>query len=232
MKIKHGMILAAGHGKRMQPLTLEKPKPLLNIGQKSLLERAIELLINHGVEEIVINVHYLSEQITNFIKNKKYSIKITISDESDLLLGTGGGIFNSTKSFKKEPFFAINPDTLWNNSYLEETISLEKLYFKNKKPSLLLVDKDLSFDSSFKGDFNLSNNVVNKNQNNKYIFTGLQVLNREIFNYTKNKVFSMNMIWDNLITNESLFGIQSKKKFYHLNTKEMYDKISNLKFTD
>ena len=121
---------------------------------------------------------------------------------------------------------------MWNNSYLEETISLEKLYFKNKKPSLLLVDKDLSFDSSFKGDFNLSNNVVNKNQNNKYIFTGLQVLNREIFNYTKNKVFSMNMIWDNLITNESLFGIQSKKKFYHLNTKEMYDKISNLKFTD
>ena len=101
MKIKHGMILAAGHGKRMQPLTLEKPKPLLNIGQKSLLERAIELLINHGVEEIVINVHYLSDQITNFIKNKKYSIKITISDESDLLLGTGGCIFNSTKSFKK-----------------------------------------------------------------------------------------------------------------------------------
>ena len=72
MKIKHGMILAAGFGKRMQPITLKTPKPLIQIGNKNLLERAIELLINHGIEEIVINVHHLADQIKSFVYKKKY----------------------------------------------------------------------------------------------------------------------------------------------------------------
>ena len=83
MKIKHGMILAAGLGKRMQPITLKTPKPLIKIGNKNLLERAIELLINHGIEEIAINVHYLPDQIKDYINKKKYKAKIIISDEKD-----------------------------------------------------------------------------------------------------------------------------------------------------
>ena len=100
MKIKHGMILAAGLGKRMQPITIKTPKPLIKIGNKNLLDRAIELLINHGIEEIAINVHYLPDQIKDYINKKKYKAKIIISDEKDLLLDTGGGIFNATRSFK------------------------------------------------------------------------------------------------------------------------------------
>jgi len=72
MKIKHGMILAAGLGKRMQPITLKTPKPLIQIGNKNLLERAIDLLINHGIEEIAINVHHLPDQIKDFINKKRY----------------------------------------------------------------------------------------------------------------------------------------------------------------
>ena len=75
MKIKHGMILAAGLGKRMQPITLKTPKPLIKIGNKNLLERAIELLINHGIEEIAINVHYLPNQIKDYINKKKIQSK-------------------------------------------------------------------------------------------------------------------------------------------------------------
>ena len=131
MKIKHGMILAAGLGKRMKPLTLNKPKPLIKIGNKTLLGRAIELLINHGVEEIVINVHYLAEQIKNFINDEKYNVKITISEEKDLLLDTGGGILKATKLIKK-PFIVINPDTLWSKSYSNELKNLENLYFEKK----------------------------------------------------------------------------------------------------
>ena len=70
MKIKHGMILAAGLGKRMQPITLKTPKPLIRLGNKNLLERAIQLLTNHGIEEIAINVHHLSNQIKDFIDKK------------------------------------------------------------------------------------------------------------------------------------------------------------------
>ena len=126
MKIKHGMILAAGLGKRMQPLTLNKPKPLLEINNISLLERTINLLINCGIVEISINVHYLSDQIKNFINKKKFNAQINISDETELLLDTGGGVLAGTNTFNDNPFFIINPDTLWSKAYIEEAKKLEE----------------------------------------------------------------------------------------------------------
>ena len=231
MKIKHGMILAAGLGKRMQPITFKTPKPLIQIGNKNLIERAIELLINHGVEEIVVNVHHLPGQIKDFINKKKYKVRITISYEKDKLLDTGGGILHATKSFKK-PFLAINPDTIWSKVYYSELKDLEDLYFKKKKPCLLLVNKNLSFDSSFKGDFNLHDGVITRDNNNEFIFTGLQILDESVFSSIKDKIFSMNKIWDYLIQKNSLIGNESKQKFYHLNTKKMYDKILGLNIID
>ena len=231
MKIKQGMILAAGLGKRMQPITLKTPKPLLQIGNKNLLDRAIELLINHGVDEIAINFHHLADQIKDFIKKKKYKAKIIISHEQDMLLDTGGGIFNATKFFK-EPFVVINPDTLWSNAYLSELSDLEDLYFQHKKACLLLVNKNLSFDSSFNGDFNLKDAIISRDKSNELIFTGLQILDHSVFNSIKDKIFSMNNVWNNLILNRFLIGTESKQKFYHLNTKEMLDKILNLNLTD
>ncbi|MDC3127456.1 nucleotidyltransferase family protein [Candidatus Pelagibacter bacterium] len=227
MRIKHGMILAAGLGQRMQPITLITPKPLIQIGNKNLLERAIELLINHGIEEIAINVHHLPNKIKNFINSKKYKANIIISHEQNMLLDTGGGILHATRSFK-EPFVAVNPDTLWSDAYCNELKDLEDLYFKKKKPCLLLVNKNLSFDSSFKGDFNLHDGVISRDKSNEYIFTGLQILDQNAFSSIKDKIFSMNKIWNYLIKENSLIGNESKQKFYHLNTKEMYDKISNL----
>ena len=231
MKIKQGMILAAGLGKRMQPITLKTPKPLIQIGGKNLLDRALELLINHGVDDIVINVHHLADQIKDFINKKNYKAKITIFHEQDMLLDTGGGILNATKSFK-EPFVVVNPDTLWSNAYSSELSDLENLYFQHKKTSLLLVNKNLSFDNSFEGDFNLQDGIINRGNSNEFIFTGLQILDRSVFNSIKEKIFSMNRIWDYLSKDSHLMGIESKQKFYHLNTKEMYDKISNLNIID
>ena len=231
MKIKQGMILAAGLGKRMQPITLKTPKPLIKIGNKNLLDRAIELLINHGIDEIVINVHHLADQIKDFIKKKKYKAKIKIFHEQDMLLDTGGGILNATKSFK-EPFVVINPDTLWSNAYASELNDLEDLYFQHKKACLLLVNKSLSFDSSFNGDFNLKEGIVSRDNSNELVFTGLQILDHSVFNSINDKIFSMNDIWNNLILNKFLIGTESKQKFYHINTKEMLDKISSLHTSD
>ena len=232
MSVKHAMILAAGLGTRMKPLTLKIPKPLIKIGNKNLLERSISILENHGVEQIIINVHHLADQIEKFISNVKTKVKITISDEKDLLLDTGGGVKEGTKNFGKNPFFVLNPDTLWLTDYLSEMKSLEKIYFESKKPCLLLVNKKLSFDTFFKGDFNLKNNIVSKNIKNNFIFTGLQILDRNYLDPVDKKVFSMNEVWNNLINNNKLFGIESSQKFYHLNTEEMYNKISNLDIID
>ena len=228
MKVKHAMILAAGLGTRMRPLSINTPKPLLEIGKKNLLQRAIDLLDSYGINQIIINVHHLADQIENFVSSYNTRAKIIISNEKELLLDTGGGVKNGTKIFEKKPFFVINPDTLWENSYLKEMELLEQIYFENKKSCLLLVDKKLSLDTSFKGDFNLKENLVLKGAANEFIFTGLQLIDREGLNLIDKKIFSMNEVWDKLIKAKKLFGIESKQKFYHINTEEMYKKISSL----
>ena len=106
-----------------------------------------------------------------------------------MLLDTGGGVKEGTKTFDKNPFFVLNPDTLWLSNYLDEMKSLEKIFFENKKPSLLLVNKKLSFDTSFKGDFNLKDNIVSKDIENNFIFTGLQLIDRNCLNMINKKVF-------------------------------------------
>ena len=232
MKIRHGMILAAGLGKRMQPLTNKKPKPLLEIGGITLLERAINLLINHGVKEISVNIHHLGDQIEKYISDLKSEVKIKISNEKDSLLDTGGGVKKGTKDFKENPFFVINPDTLWSNKYSKEVQSLEKEYFKNKKPCLLLVKKKLSLDNSFKGDFNLNNNLISKDEHNQFIFTGLQIIKNDYLLSFNKDIFSMNEVWAKLISEKNLGGLESSQKFYHLNTFEMFEKISSLSSID
>ena len=232
MNIKYGMILAAGLGKRMQPLTLKTPKPLLEINNYTLLERAINLLISHGVQEISINVHYLPDQIKSFINRKKFKVKITISNEENLLLDTGGGVLKGTQNFGDNPFFVINPDTVWSKHYLTELKSLEFIYLKNSKPTLLLVNKKLSIDPSFKGDFNLNNEKISKDSENQFIFTGLQIINRSVLTGEKSEVFSMNKVWNKLIKDKNLLGLESNQKFYHLNTSDMYRKIQSLNIID
>ena len=232
MNIKYGMILAAGLGKRMQPLTLKIPKPLLEINNYTLLERAINLLISHGVQEISINVHYLPDQIKSFINRKKFKVKITISNEENLLLDTGGGVLKGTQNFGDNPFFVINPDTVWSKHYLAELKSLEAIYLKNNKSTLLLVNKKLSVDPSFKGDFNLNNEKISKDSENQFIFTGLQIMNRSVFTNEKSEVFSLNKVWNKLIKDKNLLGLESNQKFYHLNTSDMYSKIQSLNIID
>jgi len=232
MSIKHGMILAAGLGKRMQPLTLKTPKPLLEINNLTLLERAINLLISHGVQEISINVHYLPDQIQKFINKKRYQVRITISNEEDLLLDTGGGVLKGSQNFGDSPFFVINPDTVWSKLYLEELKTLEEIYFKGNKPTLLLVNKKLSIDPSFKGDFNLNNEKISKDDENQFIFTGLQITNRSVLINEKTEVFSMNKVWNKLMKDKKLLGLESNQKFYHLNTFDMYKKIISLNLID
>ena len=232
MNIKYGMILAAGLGKRMQPMTFKTPKPLLEISNVTLLEKTINLLISHGVREISINVHYLPEQIKSFISKKKYKAKITISNEEDLLLDTGGGVLKGSQNFEDNPFFVINPDTVWSKHYLEELKTLEEIYFKGNKPTLLLVNKKLSIDPSFKGDFNLKNEKISKDDENQFIFTGLQITNRSVLINEKTEVFSMNKVWNKLIKDKKLLGLESNQKFYHLNTFDMYKKILSLNIID
>ena len=232
MQIKRAMILAAGYGKRMLPLTEITPKPLIKIGQKTLLERSIELLVKIGIKEIVLNIHHLPEEFKNFVKEKSYKVPINLIKEKELL-DTGGGIFNATRQFKNEPFLVLNPDTIWSKNYYEELKVLENLYFTNKKSVLLVVDKKRSHDKSFKGDFNFTDHrTINRGNNNNYIFTGAQILNRSIFDGINKKIFSMNLVWDQLIEKRILLAQESNQTFFHVNNLDEYKKLEKLKFID
>ena len=232
MQIKKAMILAAGYGKRMLPLTETTPKPLLKIGQKNLLERSIELLIKIGIKEIVLNSYHLSNEIEKFIEKKDYITSISLIRE-EKLLDTGGGIFNATKKFSNEPFFVLNPDTIWSKNYYEELKVLENLYLVNEKPVLLLVDKKKSYDKSFKGDFSFVNNqIVTREKKNDYIFTGAQIINRSIFKEVDKTVFSMNLIWDQLIKKKLLLAQEINQSFFHLNNFKVFKEFVKLKFID
>ena len=225
MNIKKAIILGAGYGKRLLPLTLKTPKPLIKIGTNCLLEKTIIFLLKNKVNEIVINTHHLGDQIKKFLKKKKFDTSIKISDEKNKLLDTGGGALKASKFFKNKPFIIINPDTIWSSKYNKELKLLTKLYIKNRKPCLLLVNKNLSFDKSFVGDFNLRNSKVRKDKKNNYIFTGLQIIDHNAFHNIRKKIFSMIKVWHKLIKEKKLLGIKSKKTFYHVNNLKTYEKL-------
>ena len=232
MQIKKAIILSAGYGKRLNPMTLYKPKSLLEINKKTLLENTIHILENFGIKEIVINTHYLSDQINTFIDNKKFSSKIFLMEEHEKILDTGGGVLNAAKKFNNDPFFVLNPDTIWFQSYLDDFKTMEEQYFNNDyKGVLLVVDKTKSFDKTMKGDFNLKENIIDRNVNEKrYIYTGSQILSNSVFKNKKIEPFSMNLIWDLLIKNKELLGVKSKQEFLHVTNLKIYNQLIEKKF--
>ena len=226
--IKKAMILAAGFGKRLNPLTLNLPKPLLKIGKETLLSNTINFLEKCGIEEVVINVHYLPDQIIEYVNKKKFNLKINIVNEKEKILDTGGGILNALKYFK-ESFICINPDTIWSLNYLDELKKMENnCFISKKKCHLVIVHKKKSFDKNIKGDFNLQNTLVKRegNEDLKYIYTGVQIINPEVFLNIKDIVFSMNKVWNKLIKNKELFAIESNINFLHVSTLDIYNKLN------
>ena len=226
--IKKAMILAAGFGKRLNPLTQNCPKPLLKIGKETLLSNTLNFLENFKIKEVIINVHYLADQIIEYIDKKKFNLKITIINEKKKILDTGGGILNVLKYFN-ESFLCINPDTIWNLNYLEEIKKMESNFFLNKgKCYLLVVNKEKSFDKNLKGDFILKNNLIKreKEANLEYIYTGLQIINPKIFLNENDKIFSINKVWDRLIQSGELYGHESKINFLHVSTLDIYKKLN------
>ena len=226
--IKKAMILAAGFGKRLNPLTINCPKPLLKIENQTLLSNTLKFLKLFGIKKVIINVHYLKNQIIDYVNKNNFDLDIILIEEKEKILDTGGGILNAIKYFSGTSFLVINPDTIWNHFYIKELKKLEEDFFLNKKNqcSLLVVNKDKSFDKSFKGDFNLENNLINRKKDSlKYIYTGLQIIKPEVFDNLNSKVFSINNIWDNLISNNKLIGMESIIDFYHVSTLDVYNKI-------
>ena len=229
MRINTALILCAGFGKRLNPLTLETPKPLIKLKNVAVLETCINLIESLGIKEIILNTFYLEDQIHNFLRNKNFKSKIKIVEDGKNILNTGGGIKNMLHHTSEDDVLIFNPDTIWKKNYSEEIIGMEDVYFsKQIKNILLLVNKKLSFDKNLHGDFDLKNNLISKNNDKKFIYTGCQILNKKLLSDYKVEIFSITNVWNNLIEKKSLYGYESNNDFYHLTDLETFKKLQDL----
>ena len=227
MKIKSAFILCAGYGKRLRPITNDVPKPLLNIKNINLLDNSLRFIQSIGIEKIKINTFYLGDKIQNYIESKNYPLNIDVVSDGEKILDTGGGIFNLIKQSEDEDFLILNPDTLWNSNYINTFNKMEKYYFKNNVKNLLMVvNKNKSFDTRFKGDFSLKKNKLTKEVNNDFIYTGCQILNKKVFQNINCNIFSISKIWNDLIDNKELYGYESFNEFIHLTDFEIFKKLN------
>ena len=226
-KINTALILCAGYGKRLNPLTLKAPKPLLKLKDISLLENTINFINDLGVKNILINTFYLKEQIKEFINKKNFDCKINVVDDGNSILDTGGGILNLIKKSDNDNFFVFNPDTMWSKEYIEVIRKMEVFYLKNKIQNILLVvNKSKSFDKKLKGDFNLNSKNILNYQEKAFIYTGCQIINKNVFSKIDQNSFSIIKIWNQLIDENKLYGFESLNDFIHVTDFEIFNKLS------
>ena len=229
MRINTALILCAGFGKRLNPITLNTPKPLLEIKDVSMLERCINLIEKLGIQKILINTFYLKDQFSVFLNSKNFNLDIEIIEDGEHILDTGGGIQNMIKDSNEKDFLIFNPDTIWSNDYKDEILKMKKMYFSEKLENiLLLANKKLSFDKKLKGDFNLKNNLINKEAEKEFIYIGCQIINKKLFIKEKIENYSILEIWNSLLDQKKLFGYESQKDFYHLTDLDIFKKLKDL----
>jgi MurNAc alpha-1-phosphate uridylyltransferase len=229
VRINTALILCAGFGKRLNPITLNTPKPLLEIKDVSMLERCINLIEKLGIKKILINTFYLKDQFSLFLNSKNFNSDIKIIEDGEHILDTGGGIQNMIKDSNEKDFIIFNPDTIWSNDYKDEILKMEEMYFSGKLENiLLLVNKKFSFDKKLKGDFNLENNLINKETEKEFIYIGCQIINKKLFIRQKIENYSIFEIWNNLLDQKKLFGYESQKDFYHLTDLDIFKKLKDL----
>lgn len=218
----HAIVLAAGLGTRMRPLTNTIPKPLIEVANKTLLDHGLDALAAAGVTNSVVNVHYLADQIEAHVADRLVP-KIAISDERNLLLDSGGGVKNALKELGTSPFFLLNADSFWVEG---RGLNLQKMsaeWSDDNIDILLLVsplNKAVGF--SGKGDFFMNPNGQLKRRGDKemapFVYAGAAILSPKIFENTPEGAFSLNRLFDEAIEKGRLFGTQMDGLWLHVGT--------------
>ena len=228
--VKSAIILAAGFGKRMRHLTHEVPKPLINFKGKPLIQYSIDFLESLNVQEIVINVHYKSDQIKEFVRSLNNS-KIKISDESSEILDTGGGVKKAMGLINGTESIVINSDVLWNEEQASSLKEMDSMFDQNSCDSLLCLSL-LKNTKGYKGEGDfvfLSNNKIRRYQNNDqspFVYCGAQIISIDSFIDFEEDVFSINKIWNRSIFNDRLMGFKNNNDVFHIGSVETLDRFN------
>ena len=215
------MVLAAGLGLRMRPLTQNLPKPLLCVGGRTMLDQALDRLAEVGVKDVVVNAHWLPEKIKMHLC-KRNEVNITILEEKELL-DTGGGVANALSFLGDNPFYVLNGDVVWRDGARSALSRLTQMWCGEQMDALLLLMPSVSsFGYEGIGDF-IMNPLGQLRRRpecevSPFVFTGVQLVHPRIFEDLPNKAFSMNLLYDRAINSNRLFGIVHDGDWFHVGT--------------
>jgi N-acetyl-alpha-D-muramate 1-phosphate uridylyltransferase len=216
------MVLAAGLGLRMRPLTERMPKPLVSVAGRTLLDHVLDKLGNAGVTEAIVNVHYLPDQIIDHVARRKRP-RVTISDERTLVLGTGGGLVKALPLLGNEPFFLVNADTLWIDGVRPNLARLAEAFDPSRMDILLLMAPTASsIGYEGNGDYAmLPDGALRKRKEHQvvpFVYAGVAIMSPAIFAGAPNGEFSLTRMFDAANEQERLFGLRLDGTWMHVGT--------------
>ncbi|WP_342643389.1 nucleotidyltransferase family protein [Rhodoligotrophos ferricapiens] len=224
IKINRAIVLSAGLGLRMRPLTEKRPKPLIELAGRPLLDYALTRLAEDGVTTVVVNVHYLPDQIEDYLKDRKRP-KVMISDEREALLDTGGGVRKALPLLGKEPFFVLNSDSLWIEGASPALKRLREAWRDDEMDCLMMLAStvtSIGYDGS--GDFTMDpTGRLSRRMPNEvapFAYAGLCIAHPRLFADAPEGAFSMNLLWDRAIEAGRLFGLRHDGIWLHVGTPE------------
>ncbi len=217
-----GMVMAAGLGVRMRPLTNDRPKSLIEVGGRTLLDHAIDRFKAAGVRYVVVNAHYKGEMIIAHLKKRK-DIEIHIQDERDKLLDTGGALKRALPHFKGEPFFTYNSDSIWLESMGSNLVRMAERWDDAEMDCVMLMAPTFSsigYDG--RGDFTMDSlGRLARRQPQRvtpFAWPGVQIIHPRLIEKGTGEVFSTNKLWDIAIEQGRLYGIRLDGKWMHIGT--------------
>jgi len=217
------MVMAAGLGKRMRPLTATRPKPLIEVAGKALLDHVLDRLRVAGVKKVVVNVHYLADAVEAHLATRRHGLDVAISDERKLLLETGGGLVHAIDLIDSDPFLAVNSDNLWVDGPAD-TLKLLASHWDDAKMDALLLLVPLARAQNHKGmgDFHMTRTGRLRRRERShvapFVFTGIQMMSKRLLKDAPNGPFSTNIFWDRAIAEGRCFGVVHQGLWFDVGT--------------
>ncbi|MGA1853932.1 nucleotidyltransferase family protein [Sphingobium yanoikuyae] len=230
--IDTAMLMAAGLGKRMRPLTATRPKPLVKVAGKALMDHALDRLAAGGIKTVVVNVHYLADTVEAHLKTRK-DMDFRISDERAKLLETGGGLIHARPLLGDKPFICANSDNLWIDGPAETLGMMQRLWDPERMDALLLlVPLARANCHSGPGDFHMDANGRLTRRKiahvAPFVFTGVQILSPRLLVDPPADVFSTNIFWNRAIEAGRLYGAVHQGLWFDVGTPQAIPVVESM----
>lgn len=223
VKIESAMVMAAGIGKRMRPLTATRPKPLVRVAGKPLIDHSLDRIEAAGIPHVVVNVHYLADALEAHLAAQKRPFSIAVSDERGELLETGGGMVKALPQLRGDPILIVNSDNIWTDGPQDSILNLARHWDGERMDALLLVVRQASAAGhSGRGDFHMDpSGQLSRRKPGRvapFVYTGVQLISPRLLEDAPDGAFSTNILWDRAIAAGRLYGLSHMGQWFEVGT--------------